>query len=190
MNDLTALPGAGTTILTGVTDANPYDVLFRPAKPTLDAIVQIWDSMRLLDRRRADPTELLKVIPPDAELKEARALFRQAEHAPAPESWTGIAVAMMVDSMPTAHRVSDAYVCSIIDSAYQDPETWENYQPGFSYGVIARSIREARRLEGLPSPGAFLEICSRHRRQFKKWQADVLTLINIRHDAIYGPCPF
>jgi hypothetical protein len=117
MNDLTVASSVGAALSGMSGENNPFDVMFRPAKPTLDAIVQLRASMTLLDRRRGDPTELLKVLPPEAELKEANELFRQAEHAPAPESWTGIAVAMMVDSMPAAHRVSDAYVCSIIDGA-------------------------------------------------------------------------
>ena len=71
-----------------------------------------------------------------------------------------------------------------------NPETREGYLPGFSFSVVARSIREARRLDGLPTPGAFLKICARHRRLFKAWQADVMRLMNIRSDAIYGEVPF
>jgi hypothetical protein len=195
MNDLTVPPSVGVATLTSVTGQNPFDVLFQPAKATLDAIVQMRGAMAWLSRRRGsdsfDPSEFLKVIPAEPDLLQAKELFRQAEHEPAPEAWTGIAVAMMVDSMPAAHRVSDAYVCSIVDGAYQDPEAWEDdYLPGFSYGVIARSIRQARRLDGLPTPGAFLEICSRHRRLFKQWRADVMTLMGIRFDTIHGECPF
>jgi hypothetical protein len=192
MNDLSVFPSAGVT-LNGLPGENSFDVVFRPAKPTLDAIVQMQPTMKWLERHRPgrpiDP-EFLKVIPTEQELLQSKALFRQAEREPAPEAWTGIAVAMMVDSMPAAHRVNDAYVCAIIDGAYQDYEVWEGYLPGFSYGVIARSIREARRLDGLPTPGAFLEMCARHRRHFQQYRSDVVELWGVRHDAIYGPCPF
>jgi hypothetical protein len=42
----------------------------------------------------------------------------------------------------------------------------------------------------LPTPGAFLAMCARHRRLFQRYRADVLDLIGVRHDAVYGPCPF
>jgi hypothetical protein len=193
MNDLTVVHGSAVT-LGGVTGENPFSVTFGPAQPTMDAIEQMQTPLAWLDRRRGHRsfhlTEVLKVIPPEPDLLHAKQLFRQAEREPAPEGWTGIAVALMADSMPSAHRVNDAFVCAILDGAYHDPETREGYLPGFSFSVVARSIREARRLDGLPTPGAFLKICARHRRLFKAWQADVMTLMNIRSDAIYGEVPF
>jgi hypothetical protein len=129
MNDLAVPPSAGVT-LTGLQGQNPFDVVFRPAKPTFDAIVQMQPAVKWLERHRPgrpiDP-EFLKVIPTEQELLHSKALFRLAEREPAPEAWTEIAVAMMADSMPAAHRVSDAYVCAIIDGAYQDHEVWEGY---------------------------------------------------------------
>jgi hypothetical protein len=190
MNDLTVPPTAAVTL----TGGNAFDVVFQSAQPTLDVIVQMRAPLAWLDRRRNyksfEPSEVFKVIPPEADLVRARQLFREAEHEPAPEGWTGIALALLADSMPAAHRVSDTWVCSIVDALYRDAETCENYEPGVSYGVATRSIREARRLDGLPTPGAFLEICARHRRLFKQWRADLMTLANIRFDAIHGPVPF
>jgi hypothetical protein len=193
MNDVTVASSAAAT-LTGVRGENPFDVLFRPAKPILDAIVQMRAPITMLGGRRGrgstDLAEIMQVIPPESDLVEARRLFREAEHEPAPEGWTGIAVAMMADAMPPERRVNDLYVCAIVDGAYNDPEVWGSYAPGFSHAVIARSVREALRLDGLPPPGAFLKICSRHRSLFKQWHADLGILNSIRFDAVHGPCPF
>jgi hypothetical protein len=174
-------------------DKTPFDVVFRSAKPTLDAILQLQPALKWLERHRPGcpiDSEFLKVIPTEQELLHRKRLFRQAEQEPAPEGWSGIAVAMMVDSMPAAHRVNDAYVCGIVDSMYGDPVVWEGCSPGFSAAVIARSVREARRLDSLPTPGAFLDMCARHRRLFEQYRSDVVGLWVVRDDAIHGPCPF
>ena len=192
MNDLAVLSSAGVT-LTSHPGQNPFHVVFQPAKPTLDAVLQLQPALKWLERHRPgraiDP-EFLKLIPEEQDLLQWKTLFRQAEHDPAPEGWTGVALSLLADSTPVQHRVSDAWVCGIIDGAYHDPEVWEGYLPGFSYSVSAQSIREALRMDGLPTPGAFLAMCARHRRLFQRYRADVLDLIGVRHDAVYGPCPF
>jgi hypothetical protein len=139
----------------------------------LHAVALMWEPLAWLDRRRdckspLDPAEVLNVIPPDSALLNAKHLFRQAEIEPAPEGWTSVAIALMSGSMPAAHRVGDGYIYGLVDSIHHNPEIWEGYGPGFTFAVIARSIREARRMDGLPTPGVFLDICARHRRRFKR----------------------
>jgi len=46
---------------------------------------------------------------------------------------------------------------------------------------IARSFREARRLDGLPSP--FLSMCVRNRRWFRRSRTSINDLIEIRQNA-------
>jgi len=46
--------------------------------------------------------------------------------------------------------------------------------------VIVRSIRQARRQGALPSPGGFLNLCAKQRAQFKTWNTDLSTLLNLR----------
>jgi hypothetical protein len=60
----------------------------------------------------------------------------------------------------------------------------------YSYGVVALSIREARRLDSLLMRWRVPGICARHRRLFKQWLADVATRVNIQFDANYGEVPF
>jgi hypothetical protein len=90
----------------------------------------------------------------------------------------------MVESLPAAAGVGDAYRCRIVDSMYRDPETWDgDYQPGFSAAVIARAIREAGRQAGIPSPGAFIAMCIRQREQFRFWNGDNEKLLELRYQA-------
>jgi hypothetical protein len=152
-------------------------------RPSLD-----WLGQRR-NYRSFDRQEVLRVLPPEDDIVRARQLFREAELEPAPEGWFGVAIALLADAMPAAHRVSDTWVCSIVDTAY-DAEASGPYLPGYSYAVTARAVREALRMPGLPYPGVFLDICARHRRQFRRWHADATVLLSIRHDAIYGPVPF
>jgi hypothetical protein len=87
----------------------------------------------------------------------------------------------MLQSQPDPNAiVGDAYRCAITDGAFGDPEVWGQYGPGFSAAVIVRSIRAARLQEALPSPGGFLNLCIRQRVQFKTWNADLSTLLDLR----------
>jgi hypothetical protein len=89
----------------------------------------------------------------------------------------------MLQSMgPAAASVHDAYRCAITDAAYRDPEVWEGYLPGFSTAVVARSIREARLQDGVPSPARFLAMCLKHRTRFKRWSEDMNTLTALRYE--------
>jgi hypothetical protein len=81
MNDLAVPPSAGVT-LTGLPGQNPFDVVFRSAKPTLDAILQLQPALKWLERHRPGcpiDSEFLKVIPTEQELLHMKRLFRQAE---------------------------------------------------------------------------------------------------------------
>ena len=94
MNDLAVLSSAGVT-LTSHPGQNPFHVVFQPAKPTLDAVLQLQPALKWLERHRPgraiDP-EFLKLIPEEQDLLQWKTLFRQAEHEPAPEGWTGVAL--------------------------------------------------------------------------------------------------
>jgi hypothetical protein len=57
------------------------------------------------------------------------------------------------------------------------------YSPGFSAPVIVRAVREARRQGGLPAPGNFLALCTRHRSWFQHAQARMHDLLEIRQNA-------
>jgi hypothetical protein len=78
MNDLAVPPSAGVT-LTGLPGQNPFDVVFRSAKPTLDAILQLQPALKWLERHRPGcpiDSEFLKVIPTEQELLHMKRLFR------------------------------------------------------------------------------------------------------------------
>jgi hypothetical protein len=66
---------------------------------------------------------------------------------------------------------------------FHDPEIWEGYSRGFSTAVVAGSIREARRQDGVPSPARFLMMCAKHRARFKQWHVDMDTLTALRYEA-------
>jgi hypothetical protein len=101
------------------------------------------------------------MIPKDPHLYQAQTLFKGAEHEAAPEGWAHIANGLMLDSTPSANRVTDAYACAIVDGMFHDPETWDGYGAGYSAPVIIRAIREARREDALPSPGRVSSRCAR-----------------------------
>jgi hypothetical protein len=174
---------------------DPFEVAFRPARPVLDAVVALRKPMAWLDRRpplldlrrarehREAAVERCEMIPKDPELYRAGKLFEEGECEPAPEAWLHLALGAMLASMPAAANVHDAFRCAIADGAYHDPEIWGPYRPGFSCAAVARSIREARRLDVLPSPGSFLSMCVRHRTWFRRSRMSINDLIAIRQNA-------
>jgi hypothetical protein len=89
----------------------------------------------------------------------------------------------MLDSVPGAQHISDAFRHGVVDSMFDDPEVWAGYSPGFSAPVIVRAVREARRQGGLPAPGNFLALCTRHRSWFQHAQARMHDLLEIRQNA-------
>jgi hypothetical protein len=172
---------------------DPFEVAFKPAKQTLDAVIALRRPFAELEKlRRAgltpfDPqraVDLCRYLPGDMELLDAQVAFGKAEKEPAEESWAHIALGLMLESMSTGAEIpNDAYRCAIADSLYRDPEMWGPYAPGFSQPVIVRAIREARRREAdtRPSAGWFLASCQRHRQQFKLWAEDAETLVRVRY---------
>jgi hypothetical protein len=188
----TALAETDGVSLVAITDAvsDPFDIAFRPAKQTLDAVILMTPHLRWLDQRRrsglslfepARAAELVKRLPTSHALIDAGALFTDAELEPAPEGWVHIAVGLMLDERPSAASVPDAYRCAIADGMYRDDDAWGGYGPGFSCAAVVRAIRGARRLEQLPSPGKFLAMCAKHRRQFRQWSDDVDVLTELRY---------
>jgi hypothetical protein len=193
MNDLTIIGRGVATFTAGV---NPFEACFRLAKPALDAVVALRKPLAwlgqyhrpLLDvartsQHRDQAVERCELIPKEPEMCRARELFEQAEREPAPIEWVHIAIALMLDSEPGAQHISDGYRHSVIDSLYEDPETWGEYGPGYSAPVIVRAIREARRQGGLPSPGKFVALCGRNREWFRRGQTHIDDLIEIRRNA-------
>jgi hypothetical protein len=171
---------------------DPFQIAFRPAQRALDAIISVREPMAWLSRQRRsskplyDPdraAELIEIIPESRHLAAAGALFLEAEEQPAPEGWLHVVLGIMLDSEPGAINVPDAFRCAVADGLYRDPEVWECYDPGFSAPVVVRAIREARRLESALSPGAFIKLCLKHRRQFRQMHADIGALMEIRWKA-------
>ena len=168
-----------------------FEIAFRPAEPTLDAVVEMWDTFRLYERERQlgvhlnddRAADLARVIPREPRLKEIKTLFHEAEFTAAPEGWVHVAVGVMLASMPDAINIHDAYRCAITDSAYKDPSVWDGYGPGYSHAVVARAIRQARLRSGLPSPGDFIRICRGERKQFRRWREALGTLSGLRDRA-------
>jgi len=170
---------------------DPFEVCFRPAKAALDAVIEMREPLRWLDERRRSrrplfeperADEIINLVPSGNRIAKAGALFLEAEEIPAPEGWMHVAIGLMLQS-ETSANVSDAYRCAIADGAFRDPEAWESYEPGFSAAVIVRSIREARRQGALPPPGRFLNLCAKHRAQFKTWNVDLPTLLDVSYAA-------
>jgi hypothetical protein len=191
MNDMT-ITTAGAPI-SSPSGENPFAVAFLPAQPTLDALADLRRPLVWLDKRRrsqkplfdpAQARELFELISTDERLYAAQRLFRDAETEPAIESWVHVALSVMLQSIPAAAGVNDAFRNGIVDSMYNDPQVWGAYQPGFSAPVIARAIRQLRREDhGVPSVARILEVCTLHRRLFKRFAADIDELVFLRYEA-------
>jgi len=191
MNEMTVTNAAVSISSPG--GENAFAVAFLPAQPTLDALVELRRPLVWLDQRRrssrplfdpAQARELFELIPTDRRLCAAQRLFRDAETEPAIESWVHVALSLMLEALPAAAGVSDAFRNGIIDSMYRDPQVWGRYEPGFSSAVITRAIRQLRREEhGVPSAARILEVCALHRRLFRKFAADVDELAFLRYQA-------
>jgi hypothetical protein len=179
-----------TSIINEPGSEDQFEITFRPAKPVLDAVVELWRPLVWLDRRRRtklplfdakQAAELIEFIPAGHRIAKAGALFIEAEEVPAPEAWMHIAVGLMLQEFVA--NVSDSYRCGVTDGAYRDPDVWGSYDPGFSTAVVVRSIRDARLQGALPSTGDFVKLCIKHRRWFKARHADTSTLLNLRYAA-------
>jgi hypothetical protein len=104
MNSDMMVLNSGITTVPGVGIDNSFEIAFRPAKPVLDAIAEVRDTLAWLDGRQSRAlfghSEILAVVPADDVLQRAKQLFREAEHEPAPAELVSIVLALMVDSVP------------------------------------------------------------------------------------------
>jgi hypothetical protein len=189
MTDDVAIYGGALGPNAGAEDQ--FEITFRPAKPAMDAFIEMRRPLGWLHQRRRssrplfDPNhavELLEIIPAGDRLARAGALFLKAEEQPTPEGWLHLAIGLMFDSEPSAVNFPDATRCAVADSAYRDPVVWGDYEPGFSAAVVVRSIREAR-LQGALSPGVIVNLFIKHRRLFKALKADLDILMQVRWEA-------
>jgi hypothetical protein len=181
---------SGAPVISEAGSEDPFEITFAPAKPVMDAIIEMRKPLAWLDRHRRScrslfeperAAELIDVIPSGSRIAKAGALFLAAEEISAPEGWVHVAVGLMLQE--AGATVSDAYRCAITDGAFRDPEVWGRYEPGFSAAVIVNSIRAVRRQGVLPSTGGFLKLCAKHRAQFAAWNADMSTLLDLRYAA-------
>jgi hypothetical protein len=194
MRSNVAIAGAPTALAL-LPGEDHFATVAKIAQPTLDAIVELRKALNWLDRKRqsaklfdpADVEDLLSLIPTEDRLRQIKRLFREAEHEPALESWVNLTIGVMLQSIPEAADVPDAYRLGIVDSAFRDPDISGAYDPGFSSSVIVRAIRECRRHQGVPSSGRFLELCSKLRRWFKLRCKDIDELIALRDEAEKAP---
>jgi hypothetical protein len=126
-------------VINGVGSEDPFEIAFRPAKPVLDALIEMRRPISWLDQQRRSglpifhpsrAAELIDIIPNGDRIAKAGALFIEAEEKPAPEEWLHLALGVMLDSEPGAANVPDAFRCAVADGAYRDEQVWERYQPG------------------------------------------------------------
>jgi hypothetical protein len=204
MNELLR-PNAGGIIVAATKDS--FQLVFSPAKPTLDMIRTMRPCLEWCDMNRTregnltvrplntrkefwaknqDAARSLYHLIPDQNdvLDKAHELFCAAEHEPAPLDWLQAAVNLMLAGFPNAKGVSEHYAAGIVDAVMDDPEVSRGYQPGFSVPVIVRVIREIKRTSKfVPAHAELLDLCQKHRDQFRTWQYDVRCLQSIRDAA-------
>jgi hypothetical protein len=172
------------------TGANPFEVVFAPAQPVLDALIEMRKPLAWLYRQRRSgrplfeperAAELIELIPDGGRLARAGALILGAVEQPAPEAWVHVAVGLMLQA-DGASVDGDAFRGAVVDSLYRDLECWEQDQPGVSAPVVVRAIREAR-LQGAPTPGAFVLLCLKHRRLLRAAHNQISDLMEVRYAA-------
>ena len=184
----TIIPFQSTGAITNAGAVDPFEVAFAPAKPVLDALIELRKPLAWIHRQRksgrplfepARAAELFELIPDGSRLADAGALIGLAEEQPAPEAWLHVVIGLMLQADAAAVD-SDAYRCAVADSLYRDPDVWGRYEPGVSAAVIVKTIREAR-LQGAPTPGAFVLLCLKHRRLFKAARNQIRDLMEVRY---------
>ena len=101
---------SGTTVINELGSEDPFEITFRPAKPVLDAVIEMLEPLRWLDQRRRSrlplfeperAAELIDLIPSGNRIAKAGALFLEAEEIPALEAWMHVAVGLMCKRKPT-----------------------------------------------------------------------------------------
>ncbi|MET4788261.1 hypothetical protein ABIF64_000439 [Bradyrhizobium japonicum] len=181
-------------------------IVFSPARPTLDMIRTLQPCFNWCDKHRDSDGNitaristqkgfreknrdgarfLFDLIPDQTEvLNKADSLFHAAEHEPAPVDWIAAAINLMLAGFPNAKTVSEHYVSGIVDAAMDDEEVWQGYAPGFSTPVVVRTIREVKRsCTFVPAHAEFIELLQKHRQWFRSRQWDLLRLSDLRDRA-------
>jgi hypothetical protein len=167
---------------------DPWQAVLEPCRAVDAAIETIEPAIRWLQQSAdrmsgfdADgPEDVVKALPTTERLTAIAALLRQAETEPAAESWTNAALGLVLASEPASGVNGEAWRGAIIDGLFHDRSVREGYRPGVSVPVLIEAIREARLQGALPSPGVFIKMCQRHRRQFQKWQEEIGVLMDAR----------
>jgi hypothetical protein len=180
-----ALPANTNPVLPAIGE-DPFQIAFRVAAPTLSKVKWLQPHFKFINAYRRsgrdplkdnDPHRLLRALPTGDRLADVGALFGKAEDETASEDWVHVVLGLMVDSLPGAKDVSDAFRHGIIDTMYRDP-----FGGSYSAPVICMAIREATRtVDGLPSPARFVSLCEAQRAQFRKWRDDVDALMELRY---------
>ncbi|WP_407152259.1 hypothetical protein [Bradyrhizobium sp. ORS 86] len=193
--------------IAALNSVDKLQVVFSPARPTLETIKAMWPwlewcgrhhnriggmTIELPETRREScarnrdiARHYFDTIPDFPILDQARSLFDVAEHVPADDAWLPMAFDAMLMALPNAAKSVSAHtVSAYVDLILNDPEVWQGYKPGFSYAVMVRAIRQSmRENKFVPSPAEMVELLQKQRRQFLTWQHDVLWLHNARDRA-------
>jgi hypothetical protein len=197
----------GGQIVTGSPLEDHFRLAFSPAKETFDALAKLrparswladWDQRDpsrnhlLLDLRRYPAVDMvdlanqrLTIIPDTLFLEEAKLLFHEAEHVPAPDEWYPLAFGVMLAAATNAKNVAPDYTFGLVDLILYDESVCEKkYEQGFSCAVVAAAIREVRRTsEFVPTAATIIKACQEHRGKFREHQCTVETLIGARQNA-------
>jgi hypothetical protein len=100
-------PAANAIVNMGEND--PFQIAFRPAKPTLDAVRWLRPCFRFIDAcsrrgrplfREQEAAKMVAKLPTVEKLAEAGKLFDAAVTEKAPSSWVHAVLALMADSQP------------------------------------------------------------------------------------------
>lgn len=201
MADIIRHPGAGSVSPATDDIENRFAIAFAPAQPVFNAMTKLRKVRNFIDERdRCDPNrnqlfgyllEQLSIIPDIATLQQAKHLFQDAEHVPAPEEYYFLAIGVMLAAAPNSTKVAVDYSYGLVDSIMCDEELHRGYpEMGYSFAVVAQAIREVRRTcKYVPSAQELLEACDRQRRTFRKLIVDVDLMISVREEAEAPPPP-
>jgi hypothetical protein len=181
-----------------------FAIAFAPARPVERAMLKLRKVRNFIaDRDRWDPkrnenlfarltqSERLDLIPDVATLQNAKRLFHEAEHVPAPEEWLHLVIGVYLAAAPNGGKVGVDYNFGLVDSMLFDEEAHRGYdEMGYSAAVVVQAIREVRReCKYVASAQEILEACDKHRRAFRKLGDDVDVMISVREEAELPPPP-
>jgi hypothetical protein len=199
-------PNAGEIVAATTDTVDSFQLVFSPAKPTLDWLRKLQPCLKWLDahrdrlgspliselndskehcaKHRDEARWRYDLIPDPYNLWLAQDRFHAAERESAAVDWLQAAVNLMLAGFPNARNVSEHYAAGIVDAIMDDPEVWQGYDPGFSCPVVVRAIREIKRgSKFVPTHAEFLELCQNHRQQFWRLRWDMDNLRSLRGNA-------